>query len=216
MTQKHFTDERWSDYVRGLSPAPDAAAIHQHLEAGCEPCERSFRFWTIVAEVANSEAQNEVSEGQVRISRSAYLSWWRGRMLPQRATMARLLFDSMLAPLPAGVRGHGPSSRRILGRAGQWSLDLRFEPSPGKHLFLVGQILGPESAQSHKTGFPVLLMSPDALVAETTANQFGEFQLQLQRANGLRIYADVPGRRPIGMSLPDLQSPLPPEDTPVP
>ena len=216
MTQKHFTDELWSDYVRGVSPAPDAAAIHQHLEAGCEPCERSFRFWRTVAEIANSEARNEVPEGQMRISQAAYGSWWRGQMLPQRATMARLLFDSLRAPLPAGVRGQGPSPRRILGRAGQWSFDLRFEPSPGKKLFLVGQILGPETAQAHEAGLRVLLMSPDALLAETAANQFGEFQLQLERANGLRIYADVPGRRPIGMSLPDLDNPLTPEGTPFP
>ena len=114
MTQKHFTDELWSDYVRGVSPAPDAAAIHQHLEAGCEPCERSFRFWRTVAEIANSEACNEVPEAQMRISQAAYVSWWRGQMLPERAIM-RVCCSTACSRLSRPV-----CAAKALRRAGFW------------------------------------------------------------------------------------------------
>jgi hypothetical protein len=55
----------------------------------------------------------------------------------------------------------------------------------------------------------VLLMSTDTVIAETAANQFGEFQLQFDQAKDLRIYIDVPGNRPIGISLPDFDNPSP-------
>ena len=213
--QKHFTDERWSDYVRGVLPAAETGPINDHLEAGCELCQGSFRLWRTVAEVAHNEARNEVPDGHLRTSLASYIEWWRRNLLPQRARMARLAFDSLFEPLPVGVRSEGPSPRRILGRAGQWSLDLRFDPSAGNHLFLTGQILGPDQPHAEQVGLPVLLMSTDTLLAETAANQFGEFQLQFERANGLRIYAELPGRRPIGMSLPDLDSPSPAEETPI-
>jgi hypothetical protein len=72
---------------------------------------------------------------------------------------------------------------------------------------LTGQILGSGKDYAEMPPSIVLLMNRDAVLAWTEANQFGEFHLQLVRANGLRIYADVPGNRPIGIALPDLDSP---------
>ncbi len=203
---KHFTDERWSDYVRGVLGAAGATAIEQHLERGCEECLQSFRFWRTVAETASNEARVAVPEGLERMARAAYIGWRQLSLLPQRATMARILFDSLSAPLPAGVRSEAASGRRILGRAGSWSFDLRLEPAAGKHLFLMGQVLRSGRGRG-RSGLPVILMSTDAVIAETAANQFGEFQLQFDQANGLRIYIDVPGNRPIGMALPDFDNP---------
>jgi anti-sigma factor RsiW len=138
---KHFTDERWSDYVRGLAPAREAAAIEQHLEKGCEACHQSLRLWQTVAEIGNSEVRNEVPEDLLQTSQAAYAAWRQMYVLPQRARMARLIFDSLLEPLPPGIRSGSPSSRRILQRAGQWLFDLRFEPAGGRRMFLMGQIL---------------------------------------------------------------------------
>ncbi len=205
---KHFTDERWYDYVRGVLAAAGVAAIEQHLERGCEECRQSFRLWRTVAETASNEVRAAVPEGLERMAHAAYIGWRQLSLLPRRATMARILFDSLLEPLPAGVRSEASSGRRILGRAGSWSFDLRFEPAAGKHLFLMGQVL--RSGRGRGRGaLPVLLMSTDTVIAETAANQFGEFQLQFDQAKDLRIYIDVPGNRPIGISLPDFDNPSP-------
>ena len=203
----HFSDEIWSDYVRGLSPVPEALAIEQHLHEGCGTCGNAFQLWRMVAQIASIEVRDEVPEDLLLASRAAYGAWVRRRLLPKRARMARLIFDSLLEPLPVGVRGDSPMPRRVLERAGNWLVDLRFEPVAGKRIVLIGQALRRGKPDVAGVGFPILLMSADTLFTETSTNQFGEFQLQFDRANDLRIYIEVPRQRPIGIVLPDLDNP---------
>ena len=202
--EQHFPEDRWVDFVRGVLPAPAAADLRQHLEKGCESCHQAFRLWQMVAELANGEIRNKVPDAFAHSSGLAYLAWRRLYLLPRRARMARLVFDSLLAPLPSGVRGDDASPRRIVWKAGPWACDLRLELQAGKRVFLMGQIL---STGTHQVGLPVLLMSTNAPVAETTANQFGEFQLEFRQANGLQIYFDTSGNRPVRILLPDLENP---------
>jgi hypothetical protein len=199
----HFTDETWADYVRDLSAADDASAIEQHLRNECGACLQSFRFWQALAEYAAGEARIDIPEPNWRISRASYSEWFRRHSLPTRARMARLIFDSLLQPLPAGVRGGAASPRRILATLGSWSVDLRLDSSSSRRIHLAGQVL-----RSGKGGpplkAPVVLMSGEALLAETSANEFGEFELQFDQTNGLRLYVEIAARRPMGINLPDL------------
>jgi hypothetical protein len=204
---EHFTEDRWSDFVRGVLSAAEAAPLRQHLEEGCETCQQAFRLWQMVAEVAKREVSNEVPEALLRSSRAAYMGWRRLNRLAGRVRTASLVFDSLLTPLPSGVRSEGFAPRRILWRAGEWSCDLRFEPSDDKRIFLMGQVLTSRQHSASIGGLSILLMTTKALVAETTVNQFGEFQLQFDQANGLRIFIDVPGSRPVAILLPDLKNP---------
>jgi hypothetical protein len=55
----------------------------------------------------------------------------------------------------------------------------------------------------------------DKILAETLANEFGEFQLQFDQTNGLQIYVDIPEPRPVGILLPDLVSPPATEETAI-
>jgi hypothetical protein len=213
--RNHFTDESWLDYVRGLSPVPKATAIQQHLEKGCTACHQSFQLWRTVTETAKSEVPHEVPEHLVVASQAAYVAWSRRHLLPSHARIALRILDSWLTPLPAGVRSDSPSPRRILERAGQWLVDLRFEPAAGKRMFLMGQVARSGKHHDPPVNWPILLMSPDTLLTETSANEFGEFQLQFDRANGLRIYIDVPRQRPIGILLPDLDTPSEARETAI-
>lgn len=203
----HFRDERWADYVRDVLPEPEAAAMRQHLDEGCETCRETCRLWRTVAQTAASEARNQVPESLLRMSEAAFNLWRQLKVIPRRATMARVISDSLLVPLPSGIRTATSGHRRILGRAGRWALDLRFEPFAGKQMFLTGQILGSRERHATPVGLVILLMSTDALLARTEANQFGEFHLQFVQSNGLRLYVDVPGDQPVGIELPDLDTP---------
>jgi hypothetical protein len=207
MMPEHFTEDQWSDFVRGVLPAGEAAALQQHLEDGCETCRQSFRLWQVVAAVADSEVRNEVPDALVRSARAAFMEWHRLYRLAERIRTARLVFDSLLAPLPSGVRSEGSTPRRILWQAGEWSCDLRFEPSIGKRIIVMGQVIKSRQPSGSIAGSSILLMTTKTLVAETTVNQFGEFQLQFEQANGLRIFIDIPGGRPVAILLPDLDNP---------
>jgi hypothetical protein len=207
MIPEHFTEDQWSDFVRGVLPAGEAAALQQHLEEGCETCKQSFRLWQMVVAVADSEVCNEVPEALVRSARAAFMEWRRLYRLAGRVRTARLVFDSLLAPPPSGVRSESSASRRFLWQVGEWSCDLCFEPSIGKRIILIGQIIKSRSHSGSVAGLSILLMTAKTLVAETTVNQFGEFQLQFEQANGLRIFIDIPGDRPVAILLPDLDTP---------
>lgn len=199
----HFTDEIWADYVRGLSAPADASAIEQHLRSDCDSCLRSFRFWQAFVHHTAGEAGIQIPEQDLQGSRAAYSEWFRRYSLPSRARMARLIFDSLLQPLPAGIRASGPSPRRILATLGSWSVDLRLESPSDRRIFMAGQVL-----RSGKGGTPVkapvVLMSGGALVAETSVNDFGEFQLQFDKTSNLRLYVTITASRPMGIDLPDL------------
>jgi hypothetical protein len=199
----HFADEIWVDYVRGLSVADDVSAIEQHLRNECHACIRSFRFWQALAEYAAGETRINIPEPNLRAGRAAYSEWFRRFSLPTRARMARLIFDSLLQPLPAGVRSAGPSPRRILATLGSWSVDLRLESSSGRRVNLAGQVLRSGKGRAPLKP-PVVLMSGDVLVAETSANEFGEFQLQFDETDGLQLYIEIAATRPMGINLPDL------------
>jgi len=178
--------------------------MEQHLEDGCETCQESLRLWRTVAETANGEVRSEVPDDLLRSCQAAFAEWWRRYVLPKRATFARLIFDSLFEPLPAGVRGSGPAPRRVLERAGRWSVDLRFEPTAGKRMVMTGQVLRLGKRGAEQMNMPVLLMRRGALLTDTVANQFGEFQLQFDLADDLQLYVEVPEQRPIGIILPDL------------
>jgi hypothetical protein len=200
---RHFSDERWSDYVRGLSPAREAVAIERHVNEGCDSCNKRLRFWRMLATDAGDEFRDEPPLAVVRVSQAAYAAWRRQYLLPKRATLARLIFDSMRDPLPAGVRGGSLRARRLVERTGQWIVDLRLEPESGKRIFLTGQVLKSGKHSTTPADFPILLMRADTLLTETVANRFGEFQLQFDWEKGLRIYIDTPRRRPVEIELPD-------------
>src|SRR5690242_12455110 len=119
----HFNDEIWADYVRSLSDAGDASAIERHLHDQCPTCLRSFRLWQALAEYAAGEARIDIPAPNLRASRAVYVEWYRRHSLPTRARMARLIFDSLLQPLPAGIRSAGASPRRIVATLGSWSVD---------------------------------------------------------------------------------------------
>ncbi len=200
---KHFDDGEWLDYIKGTSPVPTRTSIERHLDEGCVTCNNLRRFWQAVVEVSSQEFQKDVPEDVLAAGREAYSTWRRQYLLPARARIARLISDSLMQALPSGVRAAASPERRLVHRAGRWLVDLRLEPEGDKRILLIGQALQSGKKALREKGMGVLLMKDSELLLETSANQFGEFQLQFERANNLRIYIDIPGQRPIAVNLPD-------------
>jgi hypothetical protein len=199
----HFRDDEWLDYVRGLSPETQRAAMERSLNGGCEFCRKLFEYWSAANEAGVRDAAYRVPDEAVEAAVSAYTARSRYFRVRATATKARLVFDSFLRPAFAGVRGAAVGSRRLLERRGRWMVDLRLESEANNRLSLVGQVLqSGEQADAACAGL-VFVMSGDDMVANTNANQFSEFQMQFPVAPNLRLYVEIQGEPAILVALPD-------------
>jgi hypothetical protein len=201
---KHFTDEDWLNFVRGSLPDVEREPMEEHLRGGCSECARLRACWAKVLETAHRDRDYEAPSGALRAAEAAFEDWRKRVVLLARARRARLFFDSLLQPLPAGVRGGAEPPRRIQHRWGRWRVDLRLELEPGNRLAITGQLLKPgwEAQGDARTG--VLLLSRDRIVSETEANSFGEFQFTCDRSPDLTVFFEVPRQAPLAVTLPDV------------
>jgi hypothetical protein len=211
---KHYRDEEWLDYIRGLSPPRQRAAIEQSLKEGCKGCMKLFNFWRTTVEVGMRDSGYRVPDEAVETAVAAYAAWSRSYRLRATARSSRLVFDSFLQPALAGVRGSEARSRRLVQRSGRWIIDLRLESEGSDRVSMAGQVL----QSGEWTGAPrareVCVMDGDELLARTEANQFSEFHLQFPGARNLRLYVEIDGERPILVNLPETVETNTPDNDP--
>jgi hypothetical protein len=199
---RHFSDEDWLSFVRDSLPSPDREAMEEHLHSGCRPCARLRTCWAKIVETAHRDRGYQAPPEALRAAEDAFGDWRKRFVLPARARGARPFFDSLLEPLPAGVRDGAEPARRIQHRWGHWRVDLRLESEPGNRLAITGQVLKPgwQPEEDPRTG--VLLMSRDRIVTEMEANSFGEFQFSCEFSPELTLFIELPSRVPIAVTLP--------------
>jgi hypothetical protein len=202
--KKHFTDEDCLDFVRRLLPQAQSDLIQQHLDDGCERCNKLHSIWSLVAEVTGRKFQDEPNEPAVRVAKALYANS-RWNYLVPLAKMIPPVFDSFLDNSAAAVRSHQihASARRLLYRTRSWAVDVRLESEDGRRISVVGQVLRSSQKPAAAVIADVILMQGETLLAQTSTNQFGEFQLQSQHEKNVKIYLHICGRRPLGIALPD-------------
>jgi hypothetical protein len=200
---KHFSDEEWLDFARGLMPGAEMNSMQRHLDEGCERCHRVSVIWKAVVSTLNQVSRYRVPEDVVRGAQSAYATWRWQQLLPQRARVACLVFDTGFEGLRAGVRSHARHARRLLHRMGPWMIDLSVEPEPGNRIYLAGQVLRSGRKLAKAAMIEIILVSAGTFVTRTSANKFGEFQLEYEKAKNLTIYVDIAGQLPIAVDLPE-------------
>jgi hypothetical protein len=100
----------------------------------------------------------------------------------------RLIYDSLLAPEPAGLRATWQVGWQALYRAGDCSLDLRVEPElSSTRAAVIGQISNHQVPENQMENIPVYLKSGKAVVAETRSNRYGEFQMEYEQQGRLQL-----------------------------
>jgi len=188
---KHFTLEEWVDFVRGVGDDATRADMASHLATGCAKCTRAAGLLRRTASVIASDAHIEVPEQAIRRAKAIFTPERRDPMrLPRIA--ARLMFDSTLAPVTAGLRAGEQPTRRALFHAGSFFIDLRFEHDPGSHvLSLIGQLASHQGDMSEAGGRPILLTAGKSVVARAVTNRFGEFQLEYEPGPHIRLHLPV-------------------------
>jgi hypothetical protein len=190
-------------------PAPELRLAEEHIRSQCRDCVRCSSFWGTVADLARREHDNRVPEKLMLAAVDLFVDWRRRVLLPAKARRARPFFDSLLQPLPVGVRAGTSSPRRILHRWGSWIIDLRMESEPHNRLSISGQVLetGRTEPRLELLG-GIVLMRRDVVLQHTEANRFGEFQLSLDREPDLALYVELHGAPAIGVALPDVDRPV--------
>lgn len=158
--------------------------MQRHIDDGCKKCQAALVIWQGVASVAKQESSYAPPEDTVRVAKSQLATVAGGltASLP-----ARLVFDSSLQPVTAGLRG-AVAARQFLFEADDYVIDLRLEPQRElDRISLVGQVLNRAKTQHAAQGVLVRLLKGVLPVAHTATNDFGEFQLEFDAGHDLSI-----------------------------
>jgi hypothetical protein len=198
-SEYHFSDEQWSDYVRDLTPEAESGEMRRHLRTGCGQCRKAERFWSKLYEVGQSNAYAPPEEAVRAVER--FFERPRSAVSQrERWIWAEIVFDSMLHPLPMGVRSSNATARRLMTRAGNWIIDLQLERRGGAKFLVTGQVSN--SRRRTSKAMAVSLMRDDTVFETSTINELGEFQISCEPGGGLHLRIDAPGRTSINVPLP--------------
>ncbi len=197
----HFLEEDWVDFVRGQGGKQ--RSLEQHLAAGCRPCGRTLRFWEAVHGLAVQEPSYGPPQGVVQLAKARFAVRRPDTMLTRLAKTASLVFDGFRQPLPAGVRAVGLAPVQLVYKAGHYMVLLRMEPTAGSdRLSVVGQILDEANPKKSLQDLAVLVLQGGETVERTLTNNLGEFQLESEQSEGLRISIGVPEIGSLTVPLP--------------
>lgn len=201
---EHFSEQAWADFARGFGASEKAQGIKAHIAAGCTNCKAGGNFWGRVQTIALAESAYRAPENLVRLAKLEFTA--RQAFKAEKWSLASLLFDSLSQPLLAGARSSATVARQVVYEAEGLTVDLRFDRVvPSGKVSAVGQILDSRIPHEPLAGSPVVVWTENGqLVATTTANSYGEFQLEFEARDDLRLTARVGGRR-VRMPLTNLK-----------
>src|SRR5213593_1057718 len=114
MRKGHFSEEDIVDFARQQGSVEQRARLTRHLDAGCDRCAPTLRFWEAVFGLAGQEASYRPPEGVVAQARAEFAFRPPEGLLGRVTRTASLVFDSFRQPVPAGVRAAGLSPRQLL------------------------------------------------------------------------------------------------------
>ena len=105
---RHFSNELWADFVRGLGDEAARKEIQSHLDSGCAECQASHRWLEAIVRFAVAERQSEVPDALERQAHLIHGVPSRPRWIETWETItAQLIQQAALAWQPAGVRSPG-------------------------------------------------------------------------------------------------------------
>ena len=150
------------------------------MNLSCGKCKTILQTWQSVVSVANEESTYTPPDDVVRVAKSQIVA-----VMPTVSRGIRLLFDSGLQPMAAGVRGL-VSARQFLYETDELYIDLRLEPQrEAERMSLVGQVLDRTKTNEAVQRLPVRLQKGKLSVTHTATNQFGEFHFEFDAGKDL-------------------------------
>jgi hypothetical protein len=189
---EHSSEEDWFDFARQQAAPALRARLEQHLEKGCSRCTQTVRLWRAVLDVADQEAGYRPPEAVLRQLKGDFALRRPKGLLERVAEQAALVFDSFRQPQPAGVRTGGAAPRQLLYKAGRYSIRLRLEPgADAERLSIVGQLVDEHHLPAAVQDIAVIALKGTKTVDRTLTNHLGEFVLEPDSAENLRLCVGV-------------------------
>jgi len=205
---KHIETGFLVDYARGLAGEADHPALEAHLASGCPSCQRQASVLGKLASTARVDLGYEPPQGVVDRAEGIFPSRppkKAGESL--RTILARLVYDSLLDPLPAGVRATDRPSQALY-EAAEYAVDLHMsrEQVGREHgaprMIVVGQIADRRRPGRWVADKPVVLMSGREVAAQGLSSEHGEFHLECASTDDLHLQVAVEAETRIDVSLP--------------
>jgi hypothetical protein len=202
----HFDNKDAVDHIRGVAPTDVVDRVRSHLDRGCSQCHRNYKFWSLFKELAARELAYEPPQAAVHFVKAAF-SIPHGVRSRGPGAIARLIFDSLRAPLPSGVRGVSAANRVrwLLYQTRDLLIHIQMEIGSGTRIFLTGQALSRKASQpTAAVGAKVELMDRDERrIATTTGNSDGEFRLEFDDQTGLCLHLETGKESVVLLPAPD-------------
>ena len=202
---KHFSEQTWADFVRGIGKSETSANIESHLGSSCSDCRAAFDIWKRVHMTVANEKTYTPTENLVRMVKQEFAARYAPHA-PQ-SILAKLVFDTAAQPLPVGIRSGTVTARQLVYEAEELTVDLRLETHPQSNkICAVGQVLDKRFPRISPSRVSIMVWTERGLpVFETRANEFGEFHLEFESQDHLRLSIQMIGRMPIRIPLANLK-----------
>jgi hypothetical protein len=106
--------------------------------------------------------------------------------------VARLVLDTFLQPLPAGMRSLQSATRQLVYEAPSLTADISFERSPNSaRMTLLGQVLRTKEPQIPLNGVSIVLKSRTGPLNVKMTNEAGEFSFEFQDERTVSLEIEV-------------------------
>jgi len=196
---QHFSEQAWADFVRGISESQTKATLDSHLARGCSDCRATSDVWNRVQTAVANEKIYTPSDSAVRMVKLEFAA----SSLESTSVLATLLFDTLGQPLPAGIRSGAAVTRQLVYGAEGLTVDLRLDTQAhsGK-IGVFGQVLDQRHSRVSLSGVSIALWTQKGQpFMQVSPNEAGEFQLEVDARDDLRLLIDVAGRKTIRIPL---------------
>ena len=192
----HFTFEAWADFLRGIGQPAGRVEMARHLESGCPRCRAVVAALSTVGDVVRDDSAFPVPDDLFRRARAIFPQPAGGRPDDMRR-VGRLVYDSLAASVPAGVRATDSAARDLRYETPDAWIDLRFARHRGsRRVLLTGQIT-PRVEPDAAIGIVVLVVEGTVVLATAITTDFGEFQLEYEPSARTRLRVPLARRGPV-------------------
>lgn len=207
---KHYSSEEWVDFTNGNVSPLQKQDMQKHLGSGCKQCSELAAIWQKVSTAASEEGRFQPPAELVHLVKAEFANGGYGKAPGLLETIAELIFDSRHGQALAGVRSVGTQSRQMLFSSNPFQIDVKIESKFGEpRLSVTGQLMDVSKPDSIGKGVLMTLSNRRGQTIQTTTNDFGEFQAEIENRGDLEITFMSTDGKPIVVSVRDALAYLP-------